>query len=296
MTVGLDLFVAMTPDLTVAGRPRIARDGKSVLPECLSVGPRHADLVALEQALRMREAGQASRVTCIAAGSAAANETLAHALALGADRAIRVPTADEFYADARVLGHLIADAITNQGGRLVFTGAGSVDGDGDVLPHMIAHDLGAACLTNIAVLDVSGADIRAERRIEKGHRQIWGARLPAVVAFDPGANSPRYAPVAALVLARRAAVSVLDTRDRNGDPREPRPATLLRKLVPPRIRPKHIATGSSSQSAAERMRATVSGGVGTAKTGSALSGSPEQVADSIVAFLGQRGLLGDASG
>ncbi len=290
--MGLELFVALKPDLTISGRPRIARDGKSVAPECLSAGPHHTDLVALEQAIRMREAGEASSITCVAAGSTAADETLAHARALGADRAIRVPAADELYADARILGGLIAGAIAGYGGRLVFTG--SQPTDGDVLPHMIARDLDAACLTDVVALELSGGDIRASRRIEKGHREIWGARLPAVVAFDGGANSPRYAPVAALVLARGTCPTVFDPEGRNAEPVEAQPTIVLKKLVPPRIRPKRISAGSSGQSAAERMQAAVSGGVGDAKTGSAISGPPDQVADYIVAFLGQRGLLGEA--
>lgn len=290
--MSLEVFVVMKPGVTVTGRAHIARDGKSVASECLTAQPDHADLVALEEALKLWEAGLVSQVIAIMAGPALANDILSYALAMGADRAIHVATGDDLFADARVLGHLIAAVVAHHGGRFILTGAGSADGDGDVLPHMIAQEMGAACLTNIDKLKFLNGELKVERRIEKGHRQIWNATLPAVVACHEGANSPRYVPVTALVLARNQAVTEIDPGALGINQAELRPGTSLEKFVPPRTRPKRIAA-AATQSVAERMQAAVSGGVGDTKKGQSLSGSPEQIADQIVAFLEQRGLLGE---
>lgn len=281
-----DVFVVLLASFTIKSRLRIARDGKSVAPECLSPTPNLADLIALEQALRLREHGLVSRVICIAGGSQIADEILSHSIAMGADRAIRFKAGADLYADARESGQRVAAIIASFGGKLVFTGGGSSDGDGDVNPHMVAAGLDATCLTNAMDLELSGDKLRVERRIEKGHRQIWATHLPAVVAFDPSAVAPRYVPVAAHILARRAPTPV-----REPDQDELEPATALSKFIAPRIRPKRISAVPSSQSVAERMQAVVTGGLGETKTGTVLSGPPDQVADQIVAFLEQRGLL-----
>jgi len=281
----------MQPSVTVQGRVRIERDGLSVAAQCLQTAPNPAALVALEEALRLRETGIASSVTCIAAG-AAADAVLAHGIAMGADRTVRIHAPAGLYVDARVLGCSIAAAVAGSAGQLVFVAGQSADGEADALPHEIAAALDAACLTNVTALRFSNNEVEVERRLEKGRREIWGARLPAVVAFDARANSPRYVTVAALVLARRTA-SPASVADRPQDlAAEPDAATTLRKLVTPRIRPKRVAGSSSKQSVNERMLAAVSGGAGEVKSGKPLSGPLDHLADLIVAFLDDRGLLG----
>ena len=276
-----EVFVVLRPNFAVEGRLRISRDGKSVAPECLSPTPSLADLVA-------RERGLVSGVICIAEGTQIADEILSRGISMGADRAIRVPADGGLYEDACISGQRIAAAISSLGGKLVFAGGGTDDGDGEVIPHVIATGLNATCLTCVMELALTDDMVRVERRIEKGHRQIWSARLPAVVAFDPGSEAPRYVPVASDILARQGSPSVAEP-----DRVEREPVTALSKFVAPRIRPKRIAAAPLNRSVAERMQATVAGGLGETKAGAILSGPPDQVADQIVAFLGDRGLLGE---
>lgn len=290
--MALEVFVAMQPTVSVKGRARIARDGQSVAAECLQTAPNPADLVALEAALRLRENGQVSTVTCIAAGSTAADAVLSYGIAMGADRAVRVPAGEDLYVDAGVLGRSIAAAVAGFGGGLVFAASTSADGEADAVPHVIAAALDAACLTNVTALRLSSTEVEVERWLEKGRREIWGAHLPAVVAFEARANNPRYVAVAALALSRRTASPESVPKESHVQAAEPDAATILRKLVTPRIRPKRIAGGSSRQPVSERMRAAVSGGSGEMKSGQALAGPPDRVADLIVAFLDERGLLG----
>lgn len=287
----LDVFVVMQPTVSVQGRARIARDGQSITAECLQTASNPGDLVALDEALKLRESGQVSRVTCIAAGASAADSVLSHGMAMGADRVVRIPAADDLYVDAQRLGRSLAAALAGAAARLVFAAGSSTDGEVDALPHVIATALDAACLTNVMALRLSGTEVEVDRWLERGRRETWGARLPAVVAFAGRANTPRYVTVAALALAAQTTSPGLvppappvQAADRDA-------ATTLIRLVTPRIRPKRIAGGSSRQTASERMRAAVSGGVGESHGGKSLSGSPDHVADLIVAFLDERGLL-----
>jgi len=284
-----EVFVVLQPDFAINGRASIARDGKSIAQECLSLTSRLADQVALEQALRLREKGHVSRVTCVAACSSAAEDILTQAMASGADRALRIDTGDDLYIDAQAVGQKIANEITGLNGELVFTGSWSGDGNGDLMPHVIAAGLGAACLSNTMNVEISADRVQIERRIEKGHRQIWEAILPAVVAFDPSATAPRYVPVAAQILARRRSITVIDPVLS-----VEQPATALRKFIPARIRAKRVSVAPAHQTVQERMQATVAGGVSKKKSSTTLSGPPHQVADQIIAFLEERKFLGGA--
>ncbi len=287
-TIGaFDVVVVMQASVSVKGRARIARDGQSVDPECLAALPNLVDFVALEEALKLRESGKAATVTCVAAG-AAADAVLAHGLAMGADRIVRVEAPEGLYVDARVLARSIVGACT---GQLVVIAGQSANGEADALPHEIAAALDAACLTNVTVLRVSNGEVEAERWLEKGRREIWGTRLPAVVAVAATANNPRYVTVAALALARRSASLQLVAREVVVPATESDAATALQKLVTPRIRPKRIAGNSSKQSVSERLRVAVSGDSAQMQSGKPVSGPPTHVADAIVAFLDERGLL-----
>lgn len=286
----IDVAVVMQATISVDGRARIARDGKSVAPECLRTALNPVDLVALEEALKLRESGLVSTVTCLAVGPGA-DVALAHGLAMGADRIVRAEAPTELYVDARLLGRSIAAALADSVAQLIFVAGQSVDGDAEVLPHEIAVALDAACLTRATALKLSRDEVEVERWLEKGRREIWAAGLPAVVAFDTRANNPRYVAVAALALAHRSALSESVVHHADVRAVQSGAATSLQRFVTPRVRVKRVAGGSSEQGVSDRMRAAVSGGSVESNSGKALSGPPEHVADQIVAFLGERGLL-----
>jgi electron transfer flavoprotein beta subunit len=277
--------------VSIRGRARIARDGLSLAAECLEAAPNPVDFVALEKALDLRESGLAATVTCMAAG-AGAEAALAQGLAMGADRIVGIDAPTDIYLDARVAGRAIAAALAGSAVSLVFVAGESSDGSAEVVPHEIAAALDAACLTNVMTLKLSDHDLEVERRLEQGRRETWGAAMPAVVAFDGRANDPRYVTVAALTLARRAVSAELAEDDVRAGDEVSGAATVLRTLVTPRIRTKRVAGQAAGQSVSERMRTAVSGGVGEVKSREPLSGPPALVAERIVAFLRERGLLG----
>ena len=274
-----DIVVAMRPVLSIEGRARIARDGLTVEADCVRSVLNRADLVALEAALKLKEAGCTRRVICLAIGASAVDDVLAHGVAMGADDTVRVPFIGGPYLDARVVGQALAAAIRTLGGRLVFTASQSPDAEAEAVPHMMATALGAACITNVTALRLTDGGLEAERWLEQGRRQIWGARLPAVLAFDARAEQPRYITVAALALARRTLAPRLLAGKPAADSRLTGAATSLYKLAPRRIPPKRVDGGGHTR------RASAQGG------GQRLNGPPDRLADMIVAYLHERGLL-----
>lgn len=270
-----DIVVAMRPVVSIDGRARIARDGLSVAADGVRSELNRLDLLALEAALRLKEAGHAGRVICLATGERAADDILAHGLAMGADDAMRVPSNSGPYVDARVVAQALATAIRTLGSRLVFTAGQSSDAEAEAIPHLLAAALGAACLTNVTAVQITDGGLEAERRLEQGRRELWGARLPAVLAFDGRAAPARYPAVAALALARRKLAPRLLAGMSAADAESSDAATSLHKLVMRRIPPKRVVGED---------RARTQGG-------RRLNGPPERLADLIVAFLDERGLL-----
>lgn len=271
-----DIVVAMRPVLSIAGRARIARDGLSVAADCVRTELNRGDLVALEAALGLKEAGRACRVICVAIGASAADDLLAHGIAMGADDAVRVPSAAGPYFDARLVGQALAAAIRMLGGRLVFTASQSPDAEAEAVPHLLAVALGAACITNVTAVRITDGGLDVERWLEQGRRERWGARLPAVLAIDARAGQPRYLTVAALARARHMLAPRLLAETPAADSKPVGAATSLHKLVPRRIPPKRVGGDG---------RARAQGG------GRHLTGAPDRLAETIVAYLEERGLL-----
>lgn len=285
----LEGFVLMRPVLSIPGRLRVAADGVSIDPACVTSTVDNADLQALDVALALRANGELTRVTCIAAGQAAAIEALTHGLALGADHAIRLAAYEDLTVDPCALGRAIGARLGAAGARLVFAAGGSDDGDAEALPHAIASTLDAACVTNVLGLRLSASGILVERRLEQGRRERWRAGLPAVVALAPQPDHTTYVSCAALAVARHT--SALDTIGATACPPLPPSAVALDGLKPPRQRPKRLRTTAAAGAETAHARAAAAGVVARNAGHLAVTGPAADVADEIVSFLSLRGLL-----
>ncbi len=261
-------------------------------PELSPATAGRADAAALEEALRMRERGEVRRITCLTAGPPTDAAVLTWALTMGADRAVRLDVAEDARLDPCATGALLALAIWQLGGRLVFTGQRSDDGESGIVPASLAHTLGGVYLSSAAGARLGEGRVEIERRLERGRRQKWAASLPAVVAFEPALDVPRYVAVAALILARRRAIDTL-TPAAVGVNLDTLPRlTTLKRLLSPRVRPKKLRSVSSDQSASERMSALMTGGRAGPQRRAVLKGDSEELAAAVVSLLRERNLLG----
>lgn len=291
MSAVRELFVCVRDALRVEGPLELGPDGRSLAPGCRRWVVDEGDRVALEAALRARASGAVDTVTCLGAVPAEADRTLTWCLAAGADGAARVVVPEPQRFEPGAAGALLAAVLRRRSARLVFTSARSSDGEGALLSAYLARALDAAYLSNAVEVRLTEDGVEIERWLERGHRQVWAAALPAVVSFAAGANPPRYVSTAALALARHRPLDEIDSAELAGAASSPPdPGPVLERLAKPRIRPKKIAAPLAGGSAADRLRALAGGGA-SGETRTVRTGTPETLAEEALAFLKERRLL-----
>ena len=191
--------VKTVPDPAVPVRLR--PDGSGVDLDDVKTVLNPFDEIALEAAIRLRESGDARQVTAVSVGPEAWEAGLRTALAMGADRGLRVAAAPglEPLPVARCLAAL---ARREAPGLLIF-GRQSVDGDHNQTGQMTAALLGWAVATCASELAMAGdGEVRVVREVDGGLER-WTVRLPAVVTVDLRLNTPRYASLPNIMKARR---------------------------------------------------------------------------------------------
>jgi electron transfer flavoprotein beta subunit len=166
------------------------------------------DEYAVEAALRLREAGKATKVTAMALGPDRVVDALRTAIAMGADEAIHVKTGED-YGDALAVAKALAEAVKGLDYGLILAGCRAIDDDMFAVPCMVAELLGLGQAHVVSKLEVDGGKIRAFRDAEGGAIQVIEAQLPALVTATKGLNEPRYPNLPSLMKAKKKAVQVL---------------------------------------------------------------------------------------
>lgn len=290
MTMPSEIFVCVKHATEVREPVRFTPDGTNLATDCRGWAFNHADHFALEEALRLRENGQVETISCITVGPDPALEALVYCLAAGIDRAIHISVPDDMQFNPKTVATLLGRAIHHFGGRLVFTAQCSSDGESGLVPAYLASTIGAAFMSNAADIQISKNEVQIHRRIERGHRQVWKATLPTVVAFNKDINQPRYVSVAALISARQKLIIQLTPEMLAVSLAELPRSAKLERLMPARARSKKLHTPISGQSAAERILAITMGGANE-KSKRVLQGLPEDLATEAVAQLKENRLL-----
>jgi len=162
---------------------------------------------ALEEALRLREAGSADEVVVVSIGGGKTAETLRHGLAMGADRAINVTTEEalEPLAIARVLKHIVDQELPG----LVLAGKQAIDGDSNQTAQMLSAMLGWSQSTFISEFKLEGDTATTTREVDAGLETI-SVKMPAVVSVDLRLNEPRYVKLPDVMKAKRKPMDVIE--------------------------------------------------------------------------------------
>ena len=191
----------------------------------MSVNP--FDEIAIEEAVRLKEAGTADEVVVVSIGPSTAQEQIRTALALGADRGILVET-DE---DAQPLG--IAKAlkaiVDKEEPGLIITGKQAIDGDNNQTGQMLAALCGYPQATFANEVTINDGSATVVREIDGGLETIT-VKLPAVVTTDLRLNEPRYASLPNIMKAKKKPIDTYTPADLGVD-LTPRVKTL--KVTPP---------------------------------------------------------------
>ncbi|WP_022964835.1 electron transfer flavoprotein subunit beta/FixA family protein [Halopseudomonas pelagia] len=156
--------------------------------------------IAVEEAVRLKEKGVATEVIAVSVGPVAAQEQLRTALALGADRAILVESADDLSSLA--IAKLLKAVVDKEQPQLVILGKQAIDSDNNQTGQMLAALSGYGQGTFASAVEVSGDSVKVTREIDGGLQTV-DLKLPAIVTTDLRLNEPRYASLPNIMKAKK---------------------------------------------------------------------------------------------
>lgn len=156
--------------------------------------------IAIEEAVRLKEAGTATEVVVVSIGTSAVQEQLRTALALGADRALHIDT--ELNLDSLQVAKLLAKVVAEEQPGLVILGKQAIDSDNNQTGQMLAALTGMGQGTFASEVKVSADKVQVTREIDGGLQTVE-LTLPAVVSTDLRLNEPRYASLPNIMKAKK---------------------------------------------------------------------------------------------
>jgi electron transfer flavoprotein beta subunit len=187
-------------------RVRVKPDGSGVATEGLKMSINPFDEIALEEALRIKERGQAKEIVAVTIGSGEAQQQLRTALAMGADRAVLVeaPNALEPLAVARALRAVVE----REQPELVLLGKQAIDDDHGQTGPMLAALWDRPQATFASKVELSGASAKVTREVDAG-LEVVEVDLPAVITTDLRLNQPRYVKLPDILKAKSKPLAVI---------------------------------------------------------------------------------------
>ena len=214
-------------DYNVKVRVKADQTGIELANVKMSMNP--FDEIAVEEAVRLKEAGVATEVVAVSCGVGACQETLRTALALGADRAILVETDVELQPLA--VAKLLKALNDKEQAQLIILGKQAIDDDFNQTGQMLAALLDRPQATFASKLSINGDKATVEREVDGGLETLEIA-LPAVVTTDLRLNEPRYATLPNIMKAKKKPLDTLTPADLGIDV-APR-LTTLKVVEPPK--------------------------------------------------------------
>ena len=178
--------------------------------------------IAIEEAVRLKEAGKAEEVIAVSVGTSASQEQLRTSLALGADRAILVET--EIEVEPLGVAKILKEVVNKENPDLIILGKQAIDDDSNQTGQMLASLLGIAQGTFASEVKISEGSVEVTREIDGGLQTV-NLNLPAIVTTDLRLNEPRYASLPNIMKAKKKPLETITTDDLGVDA-SPRLTTL----------------------------------------------------------------------
>ena len=206
---------------------RVKADGTGVETANVKMSMNPFDEIAVEEAMRLKEAGVATEIVVISCGPTACQETLRTALAIGADRAILVETGADLQPLA--VAKLLKAICTRESPKLVVMGKQAIDDDSNQTGQTLAALLAWPQATFASKVKIETEKAQVTREVDGGLETV-SIKLPAVVTTDLRLNEPRYVTLPNIMKAKKKALEVLKPEALGVDV-SPRLSTL--KVVEP---------------------------------------------------------------
>lgn len=193
---------------------RVKADGSGVDLANVKMSMNPFDEIAVEQAIRLKEAGQADEIVAVSIGIEKSQDVLRTALAMGADRAILVNAADDVHTDIEPLAvaKILKAIVDEEQPGLVLCGKQAIDNDMNATGQMLSALLGWSQATFASEVEVAGDSATVTREVDGGLQTIK-VNMPAVISVDLRLNEPRYASLPNIMKAKKKPLDVKTAAD-----------------------------------------------------------------------------------
>ncbi|MGB1642261.1 MAG: electron transfer flavoprotein subunit beta/FixA family protein [Paracoccaceae bacterium] len=221
---------------------RVKADGTGVDLANVKMSMNPFDEIAVEAAIRLKEAGQAEEIVVVSIGVEKAQETLRTALAMGADRAILVKATEDVHTDIEPLAvaKILKGVVDEEQPGLVICGKQAIDNDLNATGQMLAALLGWSQATFASELAVEGDSAVVTREVDGGLQTIK-VKMPSIVTVDLRLNEPRYASLPNIMKAKK---KPLDQKTADDYGVDVNPRLSIVKTTEPEARAAGIKVGS----------------------------------------------------
>lgn len=189
---------------------RVKADGSDVDIGNVKMSMNPFDEIAVEEAVRLKEAGKVSEIVAVSLGEKKCEETLRTALAMGADRAVHVET--DAKLDPLAVAKLLKAVADKENPQILLLGKQAIDDDANQVAQMLAALLNAAQGTFASKVQIEGEEALVTREIDGGEETV-ALKLPAVISADLRLNEPRFVKLPNIMAAKKKPLEKLSPAD-----------------------------------------------------------------------------------
>jgi electron transfer flavoprotein beta subunit len=237
----MKVLVAVKRVIDANVKVRVKADGTGVEMQNVKMAMNPFCEIAIEEAVRLKEAGVATEIVAVACGTPQSQETIRTALAMGADRGILVE--HDGALEPLAVAKLLKAVIDREQPRLVIAGKQAIDDDSNQTGQMLAGLLGWAQGTFASKIAVDGDWLHVTREVNEGLEKV-DIKLPAVITTDLRLNEPRYASLPNIMKAKKKPIETLKPAELGVDPT---PRLKVLKVNEPPKRQAGVKVGSIAE-------------------------------------------------
>jgi len=206
----MKILVAVKRVIDYNVQVRVKEDGTGVVTDNVKMSSNPPDDNAIEEAVRIKEAGKASEIIAITVGEEKSQETVRKALAVGADKGILIKT--EGIVEPLAVAKVLQKIVEKEKPDLVFMGKQAIDDDCNQTGQMLSALLNWPQATFASKIEIKDRTLEVTREIDEGLETIE-VNLPAIVTCDLRLNEPRYASLPNIMKAKKKPIEVFIAAD-----------------------------------------------------------------------------------
>jgi len=255
------------------------------------------DLLAIEEAMRLKELDGQGQVTLVSLGTTSSEEALRKGIAMGADDAILLcdPAFDS--SDSYSTALLLARTVSAIPYDLVLCGQKADDSEAGQVGTYLALMLGIPLVQGVANIEakLESKKLLMQRKLEKGNRQVVECSLPALLTVEAGLNTPRHSTIRGVLKARKQEIEQRGSKQLGLSAEEvglSGSKVRITHISPPKPKMKGLFVPDSKLSSVDKLKAIMGGGL-VQKKSDFLEGDPEEISSQLIQILKQQKFVTD---